>query len=94
MKKDLFIRILLVVICSLLLLNLIVDLLPLQLFAGAIRRYKVEQVTTVNEAGAQNQLWIKINNIMKTYMNGTLISVVKHTSDDKKTVWFLVIKVW
>lgn len=94
MKKNLFIKILLVVICSLLLLNLIADLLPLQLFAKAITRYKVERVITVNKTGASSQLWIKINNIMKTYMNGTLISVVKHTSDDKEAVWFLIIKVW
>ncbi len=94
MKKKSSIKIILIITCVLLLLNLIINLPLKKVSAGAIRRYKVERVITSNNEGAFSQLWIKINEIMGTYQKGSLVSVVKHSSDDEKAVWYLIIRAW
>lgn len=94
MKKNLFIKIMLVVASILFLLNLFIDLLPVRLSAKAIKRYKVERVITQSGPGAFSQLWVKMNDIMNTYKKGSLVSVVKHSSTEKKAVWYLIVKAW
>ena len=94
MKKNLFIKIILVVVGVLLLLNLFIDLLPVKLSAKAIRRYKVERVITQSGPGAFSQLWVKMNDIMNSYKKGRLVSVVKHSSTEKEAVWYLIVRAW
>ncbi len=94
MKKNLFIKIMLVVVGVLLLLNLFIDILPVKLSAKAIKRYKVERVTTQSGPGAFSQLWVKMNDIMNSYKKGSLVSVVKHSSTEKEAVWYLIVKAW
>ena len=83
MKKSIFIKTMLVITAFLLLVNIVLNILPGTISAGAIRRYKVERVITTNDEGAFSQLWVKMNDIMNTYKKGSLVSVVKHSSDDK-----------
>ena len=94
MKKNLFIKIMLIVVSILFLLNLFIDVLPVKLSARAIKRYKVERVVTQSGPGAFTQLWVKMNDIMNSYNKGSLVSVVKHSSTEKEAVWYLIVKAW
>ena len=94
MKKDLFVKIILVIIGLLLLANLFSDLLPLKVYAKAINKYKIERVVTAKDPGSEGQLWIKMNEIMKTYTTGSIISVVHYSSDEKESIWYLFVKVY